>query len=203
MAAIILNHIFFTFFTWTKTQKEKGKLSLESRCSSLRKHLSKSASELSCKECTGSATSDSITPFPSPQRAKSAANPSVSTVLQRTSGFLSTLKNRWQRGRSKERGRKSPGSGTLLDDERDNSDYAADNSSDHSSSATPFESPRHRATTVTDSPLARPRNNLNENNNKNDFSTKNSTTAKIECEPSTSSYNPNQQSAYDVINVSR
>lgn len=67
-------------------------MSLESRCSSLRKHLSKSASELSCKECTGSVTSDTITPFPSPQRAKSAANPSVSTVLQRTSGFLSTLK---------------------------------------------------------------------------------------------------------------
>lgn len=67
-------------------------MSLESRCSSLRKHLSKSASELSCKECTGSITSDTITPFPSPQRAKSAANPSVSTVLQRTSGFLSTLK---------------------------------------------------------------------------------------------------------------
>lgn len=90
----------------------------------------------------------------------------------------------------------------MLDDDRDNnSDYAADNSSDHSSSATPFESPRHRATTVTDSPLARPRNNLNENNNKNDFSTKNSTTAKIECEPSTSGFNPNQQSAYDVINV--
>ena len=89
-----------------------------------------------------------------------------------------------------------------MDDDRgENSDYAADNSSDHSSSATPFESPRHRATTVTDSPLARPRNNLNENNNTNDFSTKNSTSAKIECEPSTSSYNPNQQSAYDVINV--
>lgn len=67
-------------------------MSLESRCSSLRKHLSKSASELSCKECSGSVTSDTITPFPSPQRAKSAANPNVSTVLQKTSGFLSTLK---------------------------------------------------------------------------------------------------------------
>ena len=72
---------------------EKAKLSLESRCSSLRKHLSKSASELSCKECTGSQASDTITtPFPSPQRAKSAANPNVTTVLQRTSGFLHTLK---------------------------------------------------------------------------------------------------------------
>ncbi|CRL08658.1 CLUMA_CG021376, isoform A [Clunio marinus] len=180
---------------------KKSKLSLESRCSSLRKHLSKSASELSCKECTGSATSDSITPFPSPQRAKSTANPSVSNVLQRTSGFLSSLRNRWSRGRSKERSRKSLGSGNLLDDDRDNSDYAADNSSDHSSSATPFESPRHRTTTLTDSPLAKPRNNLSENNNKHEYSTmKNSTNAKIECEPSTSYYNPNQQSAYDVIN---
>lgn len=88
-----------------------------------------------------------------------------------------------------------------MDDERDNSDYAADNSSDHSSSATPFESPRHRATTLTDSPLARPRNNLNDNNNKNDSTNKNSFAAKIECEPSTSGYNPAQQSAYDVINV--
>ena len=115
-----------------------------------------------------------------------------------------TKQNRWSRGRSKERGRKSPGSGHLLDDDRDNSDYAADNSSDHSSSATPFESPRHRAIASTDSPLARPRNNLNENN-ENDFSnTKSSTFAKIEClpsQPSTSS-NP-QQSAYDVINVSQ
>lgn len=71
---------------------EKSKLNLEGRCSSLRKHLSKSASELSCKECTGSVTSDSITPFPSPQRTKSAANPNVSSVLQRTHGFLSTLR---------------------------------------------------------------------------------------------------------------
>lgn len=82
----------FPDFSCKILNTEKSKLNLESRCSSLRKHLSKSASELSCKECTGSATSDSITPFPSPQRAKSAANPSVSTVLQRTSGFLSGLK---------------------------------------------------------------------------------------------------------------
>lgn len=115
--------------------------------------------------------------------------------------------NRWSRGRSKERGRKSPGPGHTYDDDRDNSDYAADNSSDHSSSATPFESPRHRAATLTDSPLARPRHNetyTNNNNNsyKNDFSTSRitSTTAKIECEPSTSGYIPNQP--YDLSNVS-
>lgn len=46
--------------------------------------------------------------------------------------------------------------------EQDSTDYAADNSSDHSSSATPHtQSPRHRATTICGSPLARPlfRNN--------------------------------------------
>lgn len=75
------------------SHSEKTKLNLESRCSSLRKHLSKSASELSCKECTTSATNESITPFPSPKRAKSAANPNVAAaVLQRTSGFLNNLK---------------------------------------------------------------------------------------------------------------
>lgn len=74
---------------------EKSKLNLESRCSSLRKHLSKSASELSCKECTAGSTGDSMPSIPqSPQRAKSAANPSVSTVFQRTHGFLSTLRVR-------------------------------------------------------------------------------------------------------------
>jgi hypothetical protein len=105
--------------------------------------------------------------------------------------------SRWARGRSKERGRKSPGSGTLIDDDRDNSDYAADNSD---SSVTPFESPRHRAATLTDSPLARPRNNLNESNynNKNDITS----LTKLDCEPSTSYFNANQQLAYDVINVS-
>jgi hypothetical protein len=110
------------------------------------------------------------------------------------------IQSRWARGRSKERGRKSPGSGTLIDDDRDNSDYAADNSD---SSITPFESPRHRAATLTDSPLARPRNNLNDSNynNKNEYSTK-ASTSKLDCEPSTSYFNANQQLAYDVINVS-
>jgi hypothetical protein len=117
--------------------------------------------------------------------------------IKLTTKFFNS-QNRWSRGRSKERGRKSPGSGHIIDDERENSDYAADNSSDHSSSATPFESPRHRASTLTDSPLARPRNNNETSSNKN------STIAKIECEPSTSGYIPNnnQQSTYDVIHVS-
>lgn len=80
--------VFFLLFA------EKSKLNLESRCSSLRKHLSKSASELSCKECTAGSTGDSMPSIPqSPQRAKSAANPgNVASVLQRTHGFLSTLR---------------------------------------------------------------------------------------------------------------
>jgi hypothetical protein len=65
--------------------------------------------------------------------------------------------HRWSRGKSKDRGRQSPIDGSF--DNKD-SDYAADNSSDHSSPATPqTQSPRHRATTIGDSPLARPRLN--------------------------------------------
>lgn len=57
------------------------------KCSSnLVKHLSKSASELSCRDCT------TESPHGSPQRAKSAANPAVAGVIQRTHGFFSTLK---------------------------------------------------------------------------------------------------------------
>lgn len=119
------------------------------------------------------------------------------------------MQNRWSRGRSKERGRKSPGSGPLLDeDQKDSqSDYAADNSSDHSSSATPLtQSPRHRAGTIGDSPLAKPRdrdreiNGSSSNNiNKNEFSTMKTTMARVECEPSTSHFS---QQALDLIHVS-
>lgn len=90
-------------------------------------------------------------PTGSPIRAKSAANPAVAGVLQKTHGFFSTLKHRWSRGRSKERGRNSPGTNDSHDhlEHRDSTDYAADNSSEHSSSATPItQSPRHRATTI-------------------------------------------------------
>ncbi|EAT41474.1 AAEL006893-PA, partial [Aedes aegypti] len=117
----------------------------------LRKHLSKSASELSCNDCGGSGDS----PQSSPQRARSAVNPSVPGVIQRTHGFFNTLRNRWSRGRSKERIRGSCGQDLERRDSQ--SDYAADNSSEHSSSATPqTQSPRHRALTIGDSPLARP-----------------------------------------------
>lgn len=105
------------------------------------------------------------------------------------------MQNRWTRGRSKERGRKSPD-----DDHKINncsSDYSADNSSaEASSSNTPTTSPRHRATTLGDSPLAKPRDSENSytNNNRNDFA-KIATAASVECQPSTSqgasgSYDP-------------
>lgn len=66
------------------------------------------------------------------------------------------LQHRWSRGRSKERRGRSPHNGDAGAHGGDDSatDYAADNSSDHSSSAT--QSPRHRATTIGGSPLARP-----------------------------------------------
>uniref|UniRef100_A0A1Q3G4Q9 Putative conserved plasma membrane protein n=1 Tax=Culex tarsalis TaxID=7177 RepID=A0A1Q3G4Q9_CULTA len=121
----------------------------KSKCSSLRKHLSKSASELSCNDCGGSGDS----PQSSPQRARSAVNPAIPGVIQRTHGFFNTLRNRWSRGRSKERLRGS--CGQELERHDSQSDYAADNSSEHSSSATPqTQSPRHRAQTLGDSPLA-------------------------------------------------
>ncbi|KFB36651.1 AGAP007646-PA-like protein [Anopheles sinensis] len=135
-----------------QTHTQRSRLNLESKCSSLRKHLSKSASELSCNDCGGSGDS----PQSSPQRARSANVPTIPAgVIQRTHGFFNTLRHRWSRGRSKERLRGSLGQ--ELEGRRDSqSDYAADNSSaEHSSSATPHQSPRHRAQTLGDSPLAK------------------------------------------------
>lgn len=89
---------------------------------------------------------------PPPQRVKSAGAASVTGVLQRTHGFFSTIKSRLSRARSKERGRKSPAD---ADFDHGQSDYAAD-TSDHSCSSTPTQSPRHRGVAaVSDSPLAR------------------------------------------------
>ncbi|XP_049543863.1 multiple C2 and transmembrane domain-containing protein [Anopheles darlingi] len=139
---------------------KRSRLNLESKCSSLRKHLSKSASELSCNDCGGSGES----PHTSPQRARSANAPTIPGVIQRTHGFFNTLRHRWSRARSKERLRGS--FGPELEGRRDSqSDYAADNSSaEHSSSATPHQSPRHRAQTLGDSPLAKA-NEKNTNTN--------------------------------------
>ncbi|KAJ6643284.1 Multiple C2 and transmembrane domain-containing protein [Pseudolycoriella hygida] len=127
---------------------ERSNSSEKAKCSTnLAKHLSKSASELSYGDCSlDSATN-------SPKRARSAVNPAVSGVIQKTHGFFSTLKHRFSRGRSKDRGRRSPHNG---DCDYESADYAADNSSEHSSSATPHtQSPRHHASTLEGSPLAR------------------------------------------------
>ena len=175
-----------------------------SRCSNLGKHLSKSASELSCRDC------NTDSPNNSPLRTKSVANPAVAGVIQKTHGFFSTLKvttikfvlfilffkffftqHRWSRGRSKERGRRSPHDGDMI--EHESTDYAADNSSEHSSSATPYtQSPRHRATTIGGSPLARPLFR----NNKSQSMSKENLTADGERAPSTS------QNAIDLLHVS-
>lgn len=100
--------------------------------------------------------SQQSSPRNSPQRAKSATNQSVAVVIQKTHGFFSTLKHRWSRSRSKDRGRKSLTQDGDINEYNSQSDYAADNSSEQSSSATPqTQSPRHRATTIGDSPLTR------------------------------------------------
>lgn len=64
------------------------------------------------------------------------------------------MQHRWTRGRSKERLKQHTiRDGDADEFESDATDYAADNSSDHSSSAT--QSPRHRSAGIGGSPLAR------------------------------------------------
>ncbi|EDW31790.1 GL10770 [Drosophila persimilis] len=118
----------------------------------LGKHLSKSASELNGHDCHSNES-----PHISPKRAKSAVSQQLVGgggvasgvgVLQKTHGFFNNLRHRWSRTKSKDRlGRKSPS-----DFLEESTDYAADYSSE-SSSVT--QSPRHRATTIGGSPLAR------------------------------------------------
>ncbi|XP_014246245.1 multiple C2 and transmembrane domain-containing protein isoform X2 [Cimex lectularius] len=68
------------------------------------------------------------------------------TLASRTTSFFTSIKERWSRGRSRERKRKR---GELGEEESHSTDYAADNSSEHSSSVTPLtQSPRHRLTAV-------------------------------------------------------
>nr|XP_022910959.1 multiple C2 and transmembrane domain-containing protein-like [Onthophagus taurus] len=101
------------------------------------KHLSKSASELSC----GTELKDEMTEI----RPQSAAGPGPShhfSVYHKAHNFFAQLKNRWGHGKHKERARhKSPGR------QDSTTDYAADLSSDHSTPST--QSPRHRLTTCT------------------------------------------------------
>lgn len=69
---------------------------------------------------------------------------------------MAILQHRWSRGRSKERGYHAHAhhnDGDVGAHDSEGTDYAADNSSDHSSSAT--HSPRHKQLAYGDSPLAR------------------------------------------------
>lgn len=68
---------------------ERSKLGLDSNCIKLRKHISKSTSELSyhdsCRDLSGEKQS--------PKRVKSAGTAAgVTGVLQKTHGFFSTLR---------------------------------------------------------------------------------------------------------------
>lgn len=67
---------------------ERSKLGLDSNCIKLRKHISKSTSELSYN----GSSSDMSAQKQAPQRVKSAGTASVTGVLQRTHGFFSTLR---------------------------------------------------------------------------------------------------------------
>ncbi|XP_055374583.1 multiple C2 and transmembrane domain-containing protein isoform X2 [Condylostylus longicornis] len=126
---------------------DTSKSKKRSRLNDITRHLSKSASELNGHECNVDS------PTSSPQRAKSAAATSTG-VIAKTHGFFSTLRNKWSRARSRERlGRKSP------NDFLESTDYAADYSSENS---TPANSPRHRATTLGASSLARENKTISE-----------------------------------------
>ncbi|XP_046662457.1 LOW QUALITY PROTEIN: multiple C2 and transmembrane domain-containing protein-like [Homalodisca vitripennis] len=111
----------------------------------LRRHLSKSASELNRRGDIHLETASSSSPAP----AQSASNVHHHvSVVQKTHFFFSSLKERWSRGRSRERrSRRREGvpGGPRVVEESHSTDYAADNSSEHSSSVTPLtQSPRHR-----------------------------------------------------------
>ncbi|KAK9707929.1 C2 domain [Popillia japonica] len=119
-----------------------GSLSSSSSSNLRGRHLSKSASELSC-----SPRCEEMTEI----RPRSAAPPEHThiSVYQKAHSFFAQLKNRWGHGKHRERRHKSPGR------QDSTTDYAADQSSDHSTPST--QSPRHRLhqTTCTDSPLSR------------------------------------------------
>lgn len=130
------------------------------------RHLSKSASELSCSpreplpEPEARPRSAAAVPRGGSGRGSShgagsssggaSASGSHFTVYQKAHTFFSQIKSRWSHGK-RERRHKSPGR-----QDSNTTDYAADLScSDHSTPST--QSPRHRLhhTTVTDSPLTR------------------------------------------------
>lgn len=80
------NYIDFRF-TLIKVFPERSKLGLDSNCIKLRKHISKSTSELSYHE-----SCPDMSEKQSPKRVKSAGT--AAGVLQKTHGFFSTLRVR-------------------------------------------------------------------------------------------------------------
>ncbi|KAL0278275.1 UNVERIFIED_CONTAM: hypothetical protein PYX00_000132 [Menopon gallinae] len=108
----------------------------------LKRHISKSASDLSDRgRLTEELEQGNRPQTPTPAPAKSAHSVPQLSVAQKTQSFFNTLKIKCFRSRSKERKpKKKAGEDGWA--QRDSTDYAADNSSDHSSSAT--QSPQHR-----------------------------------------------------------
>ncbi|XP_059487628.1 multiple C2 and transmembrane domain-containing protein isoform X3 [Neocloeon triangulifer] len=109
--------------------------------------LSKSTGELSSPTRTESKEPMEQPPRPMTSTGAGSSVPQLAerlSMAQRTHSILTALKTRFSRSRSKER---RPMRG--IEGRRDSTDYAADNSSDHSSSATPqTQSPRHRLFTL-------------------------------------------------------
>ncbi|XP_046744360.1 multiple C2 and transmembrane domain-containing protein isoform X3 [Diprion similis] len=115
------------------------------------RHISRSATEL--RPTNGSPIHHSHSPVVH-QRHRHPV-----TVAQRTQTFFATLKSRWSRSRSKERKKlreAAAATGYLLQDAGKNeSDYAADYSSEHSHSSSATQSPARHCHNTPDSPLAR------------------------------------------------
>ncbi|CAB3370492.1 Hypothetical predicted protein [Cloeon dipterum] len=107
--------------------------------------LSKSTGELSSPTRTESKEPMEQPPRPMTSTGSGSSVPQLAerlSMAQKTHSILNALKTRFSRSRSKERR-------PMREGRRDSTDYAADNSSDHSSSATPqTQSPRHRLFTL-------------------------------------------------------
>ncbi|XP_046427273.1 multiple C2 and transmembrane domain-containing protein isoform X3 [Neodiprion fabricii] len=111
------------------------------------RHLSRSATEL--RPNNGSPIHQSHSPVVH-QRHRHPVS-----VAQRTQTFFATLKSRWSRSRSKERKKLRDAGYHLQDAGKNESDYAADYSSEHSHSSSATQSPARHYHNTPDSPLAR------------------------------------------------
>ncbi|KAK6643695.1 hypothetical protein RUM43_005205 [Polyplax serrata] len=106
----------------------------------LQKHISKSASDLSDRSRSVYEQDGKIRPH---SASSSGASHNAQNLPQKTQGFFSSLRSRWYRSKSRERRvKKKLGDDGCVQKDGASTDYAADNSSDHSSSAT--QSPQHK-----------------------------------------------------------